>query len=173
MSVSAKVLNNAASIHSSTTSDLLQRATRHDFENYLAEDILVKVDRSSMLNSLELRAPFLDVPLIEFAFSKVPSHLKANSREKKILLKRLSAKVLPPQFDQHRKQGFSIPLANWLKQGEFRDLFHSVLLNSNSVFNQKVIRQLLDGQDKGRNNSERLFALTLFELWRDQYRISF
>lgn len=173
MSVSAKVLNNAASIHSSTTSDLLQRATRHDFKNYLAEDILVKVDRSSMLNSLELRAPFLDVPLIEFAFSKVPSHLKANSREKKILLKRLSAKVLPPQFDQHRKQGFSIPLANWLKQGEFRDLFHSVLLNSNSVFDQKVIRQLLDGQDKGRNNSERLFALTLFELWREQYRISF
>jgi asparagine synthase (glutamine-hydrolysing) len=113
------------------------------------------------------------VPLIEFAFSKVPSHLKANSREKKILLKKLSAKVLPPQFDQHRKQGFSIPLASWLKKGEFRDLFHSVLLNSNSGFDRKVIRQLLDGQDKGRNNSERLFALTLFELWREQYRISF
>jgi asparagine synthase (glutamine-hydrolysing) len=172
-SYSGQVQNYVETTNPRLSSDLLQRATRRDFENYLAEDILVKVDRSSMLNSLEIRAPFLDVSLIEFAFSKVPSHLKANARERKILLKRLSAKVLPPQFDRHRKQGFSIPLASWLKRGEFRDLFHSVLLNSNSSFDRKVVRRLLDGQDKGRNNSERLFALTLFELWREHYRISF
>jgi asparagine synthetase B (glutamine-hydrolysing) len=71
--------------------DLLQRATRMDFANYLAEDILVKVDRASMLNSLELRAPLLDYRLIEFAFGKVPSHLKATAQDKKILLKRLRA----------------------------------------------------------------------------------
>lgn len=157
----------------SASMDLLQRATRSDFQNYLTEDILVKVDRASMLNSLEIRAPFLDVNLIEFAYAKVPSHLKATESERKILLKRLAAKVLPPQFDQQRKQGFSIPLASWLKRGEFRDLFHSVLLNSNSSFDRKVVRRLLDGHDKGRNNSERLFALTLFELWREHYRISF
>jgi asparagine synthase (glutamine-hydrolysing) len=152
--------------------DLLQRATRMDFANYLAEDILVKVDRASMLNSLEIRAPFLDVSLIEFAYGKVPSRLKATTLDKKILLKRLTAKVLPPQFDQQRKQGFSIPLASWLKQGEFRDLFHSVLLDDRCVFDRKAVGQLLKGQDQGRNNSERLFALVLFELWRTQYQIS-
>lgn len=62
--------------------DLLQRATRMDFANYLAEDILVKLDRSSMLSSLEMRAPLLDYRLIEFAFGKVPSRLKATPTEK-------------------------------------------------------------------------------------------
>ena len=152
--------------------DLLQRATRFDFQHYLAEDILVKVDRASMLNSLEIRAPFLDVSLIEFAFGKVPSALKANAQEKKILLKRLTARVLPPQFDQQRKQGFSIPLASWLKQGEFRDLFHSVLKGSDCSFDRKMMSQLLEGQDRGRNNSERLFALVLFELWRKEYGLT-
>jgi len=75
---------------------LLQRATRTDFENYLPEDILVKVDRASMLASLEVRAPFLDYRILEFAFGKVPSRLKADTAERKILLKRLCAKILPP-----------------------------------------------------------------------------
>jgi asparagine synthase (glutamine-hydrolysing) len=152
--------------------DLLQRATRFDFANYLAEDILVKVDRASMLNSLEIRAPFLDLSLIDFAFGKVPSRLKANTAEKKILLKQLTTKILPPQFDQKRKQGFSIPLSTWLKHGEFRELFHSVLLDSNCTFNRKYVIKLLGDQDRGYNNSERLFGLVLFELWRKVHGIS-
>jgi len=152
--------------------DLLERATRTDFKNYLAEDILVKVDRASMLNSLEIRAPFLDVPLIEFAFGCVPSKMKATRADKKILLKQLTARILPREFDRQRKQGFSIPLASWLKTGPFRDLFHQVLLDPDCMFDRKVIRQLLDGQDQGRNNSERLFSLVLFELWRAEYKIA-
>ena len=152
--------------------DLLQRATRTDFSNYLAEDILVKVDRASMLNSLEVRTPLLDYRLIEFAFRKVPSYLKATTNEKKILLKRLTARVLPPEFDRQRKQGFSIPLAEWLKAGVFRELFHDVLLDSQSIFDQRTVRGLLFGQDRGRNNGERLFALVLFELWRREYSVT-
>lgn len=152
--------------------DLLQRATRMDFQNYLAEDILVKVDRASMLNSLEVRAPFLDYRLIEFAFRKVPSHLKATMHDKKILLKRLSARVLPPEFDLQRKQGFSIPLADWLKTGAFRELFHSVLRDPQCVFDAPTVNGLLRGQDRGCNNGERLFALVLFELWRQEYGVS-
>lgn len=153
--------------------DLLQRSTRMDFENYLAEDLLVKVDRSSMLNSLEMRSPFLDKYLIEFAFGKVPSKLKANIFQKKILLKRLTERVLPSSFDRQRKQGFSIPLADWLKDGKFRELFNDVLRDSNCTFDSQAVNNLLVGQDRGYNNSERLFALVLFELWRREYGILF
>lgn len=153
--------------------NLLQRATRMDFANYLAEDILVKVDRASMLNSLELRAPLLDHRLIEFAFSKVPSHLKATQTEKKILLKRLTERVLPPEFDRQRKQGFSIPLGDWLKGGAFRSMFNEVLRDPDCCFDAGVVDNLLRGQDQGRNNSERLFALVLFELWRREYGVTF
>lgn len=155
------------------TADLLQRATRMDFENYLAEDILVKVDRASMLNSLEVRAPFLDYRLIEFAFGKVPSQLKATSTSRKVLLKKLTARLLPPEFDQHRKQGFSIPLASWLQSGSWHSFFRDVLLGSdNPLFSHKAVKKFLDGQEKGRSNSERLFALVMFELWRKEYHVS-
>ena len=155
------------------TADLLQRATRMDFENYLAEDILVKVDRASMLNSLEVRAPFLDYWVIEFAFGKAPSALKATATDRKILLKKLTTRLLPPEFDQQRKQGFSIPLGAWLRSGPWRDFFSAVLLSSeNTLFSHAIINKLLDGQTKGRANSERLFALVLFELWRREYQLS-
>lgn len=154
-------------------SDLLQRATRLDFLNYLPDDILVKVDRASMLNSLEVRAPFLDYRVVEFAFGKIPPSLKATARDKKILLKRLAARVLPPQFDRTRKQGFSIPLGTWLKAGPFRKLFYEVLQDARCPFDRKTISGLLKGQDRGRNNGERLFGLVLFELWRQEYDVSF
>jgi len=153
-------------------SDLLQRTTRMDFENYMAEDILVKVDRASMLNSLEVRAPFLDHRLIEFSFSKVPSSLKATASHRKVLLKKLAVRLLPSEFDQHRKQGFGIPLASWIQAGPWRRCFYDVLLGENPFFNKKVVNNLLSGQDKGMANSERLFALVLFELWRKEYRVS-
>jgi asparagine synthase (glutamine-hydrolysing) len=154
--------------------DLLQRATRSDFENYLAEDILVKVDRASMLNSLEMRAPLLDYRVIEFAFGKVPSHLKATTEDRKILLKKLSARILPPQFDRHRKQGFSIPLASWLRQGSWWRFFRDVLLGSEGgFFDRRALAHVLDGQARGRANGERLFALVMLELWRREYRPRF
>jgi asparagine synthase (glutamine-hydrolysing) len=152
--------------------DLLQRATRGDFQNYLAEDILVKVDRASMLNSLEVRAPLLDYRLVEFAFAKVPSRLKATAAERKVLLKKLAARVLPQAFDPHRKQGFSIPLASWLRGGPWRAFFHDVLLGSGGTFfEKKAVSDLLEGQARGRSNSERLFALVMFELWRREYKV--
>lgn len=153
--------------------DLLQRATRMDFANYLAEDILVKVDRASMLNSLEVRAPLLDFRLIEFAFAKVPSRLKATASSRKVLLKKLAARILPREFDQQRKQGFSIPLASWLQSEPWKALFRETLLGSDdALFDRKTVTKLLAGQMKGRVNSERLFALVLFELWRREYRVS-
>jgi asparagine synthase (glutamine-hydrolysing) len=152
--------------------DLLQRATRMDFESYLPDDILVKVDRASMLSSLEVRAPLLGYRVIEFAFGKVPSRLKATEGEKKILLKRLAARLLPPEFDRKRKQGFSIPLAEWLKAGPFRDLFWGTLTAADAMFDAPTVRSLLKRQDRGFSNGERLFALVQFELWRRCYGVS-
>jgi len=152
--------------------DLLGRATRIDLKNYLAEDLLVKVDRTSMLNSLELRSPFLDYHLVEFAFGQIPANLKATKNNKKILLKRLASRILPPNFDNKRKQGFSIPLNEWLKSGPFKDLFWETLLSKDCIFDIKEINRLLRDQERGRNNGERLFSLVLFEHWRKKYNVS-
>ena len=151
-------------------SDLLQRATRMDFANYLPEDILVKVDRASMLNSLEVRAPFLDYRVVEFAFKKVPSALKATTSQRKILLKMLAARVLPPAFDMQRKHGFSIPLRSWLQGEPWRSFFRDTLLGQNNgFFNRPTVEKLFKGQSNGCENSERLFGLVMFELWRTHY----
>ena len=152
---------------------ILQRSTRMDFQNYLPEDILVKVDRASMFHSLEVRAPLLDHRVIEFAFGRIPAQLKATASQKKILLKRLTERLLPDGFDRQRKQGFSIPLNTWLKQGPFRDLFWDVLTQQNGTFDRKAVNQLLRLQDLGLNNGERLFGLVQFELWRRAYGISY
>jgi asparagine synthase (glutamine-hydrolysing) len=152
--------------------DLLERATRLDFATYLPEDILVKTDRASMLSSLEVRAPFLDRRVIEFAFARVPSSLKATSDSRKILLKRLAARVLPPTFDFARKQGFSIPLDEWLRAGKWPRFFADVLLGERqTTFDHGLVRRLLDSLGRGRGNGERLFGLLMFELWRAHYRV--
>jgi asparagine synthase (glutamine-hydrolysing) len=152
--------------------DLLGRATRMDFANYLPEDILVKVDRASMANSLELRAPFLDHRIIEFAFGRVPSRLKASPHARKILLKALARRYLPQSFDSERKQGFGIPMAQWLRGGPFLDLVTDVLRDSGSIFDQRAIAAMLDGQARGRNNGERIFGLTMLQLWINSFDVS-
>jgi asparagine synthase (glutamine-hydrolysing) len=147
--------------------DIIQRATRYDFSNYLCNDILHKVDRASMLNSLEIRAPFLDYRIIEFAFSQVPSTLKATKNDKKILLKNLCKKILPKELDFNRKQGFSIPLSHWLNNdSNWTSFFREVLLDSpNTFLNKNYIESLFKGHLNGRNNAERIYSLVVFERW--------
>jgi asparagine synthase (glutamine-hydrolysing) len=152
---------------------LLRRAMEMDFENYLAERVLVKLDRASMLNSVEIRAPFLDRRLLEFSFGKLPMYLMVDGARRKVLLKRLAKRILPPEFELERKQGFSIPLGAWLRTKLWQDLLHETLLNSQtSFFDPDVVRPLIEAQRKGYNNSERLFALVLFELWRRHYHMT-
>lgn len=149
--------------------DLLDRAMRTDFKTYLAEDILVKVDRASMMNSLEIRAPFLDYRIVEFAFSKIPTNLKVSGSSKKIFLQNYASEILPKSFSYGRKQGFSIPLNHWLKKGPFRDFFYDTLLSSECIFEKTYINKILINNNKGRNNSEKIFGLVMFELWRKAY----
>ena len=151
--------------------DLLKRMTMMDFSTYLVEDILVKVDRASMLNSLEVRAPLLDYRLIELAF-KIDSPFKATSDNKKIILKEYARTILPKSFNFNRKQGFSIPLTTWLTHGKWRNFFEDVLFDKDCDLNQNVIKNLFKGLDKGMNNAERIFGLLMLELWIKKYKIS-
>jgi asparagine synthase (glutamine-hydrolysing) len=150
----------------------LWRSTAVDFSGYMTDDILVKVDRASMLTSLEVRAPWLDHRIIEFAFGRVPDRLRATATERKILPRRLAARLLPPELDLNRKQGFSIPLHRWFK-GPWGRMFESVLAEADpALFNRRTIHQLIVSQRKGFANTNRLFALTLFELWRREYAVT-
>lgn len=147
--------------------DLIQMATRMDFNMYLSGDILAKVDKMSMLNSLEVRSPFLNKNIIEYAFKNIPSHFKCNPFENKIILKNIAQKYFPKNYEYNRKQGFSIPLAKWIKEkGKIRDLFLTTLYSQNTIFNRKYINNLVKGFDSGYSNSERIFSLVMLELWK-------
>ena len=155
------------------TKDLIHDLLQLDFKEYLKEDILVKVDRMSMMNSLEMRAPFLDHELISFAFKEIPSRLKVNRGLSKILLKEIGAKLLPLDFNINRKQGFSIPIDSWMREGHLRIFFEEyVLHNQDSLFKPREVKKLVTRHDRGYNNGELLFGLTLLEMWRKEYGIS-
>lgn len=125
-----------------------------------------------MLTSLEVRAPWLDHRIIEFAFSRVPDHLRATASERKILPRLLAERVLPSTLDLTRKQGFSSPMSAWFRQG-WGEYIENILTEAEPrLFNQQAIKRLIARQHKGYSNTERLFALTMFELWRRDYRIA-
>lgn len=147
----------------------LQVATRLDFATTLVDDYLVKVDRASMLCSLEVRAPFLDHRLMEFAFGRLPDGLRAAGGERKILLRTLGERILPRELRLRRKQGFSLPLASWFA-GPWGRYVDSILLDGSSpTFSPMVVRTLFNGLRRGRPNENRLFTLLMFELWRREY----
>jgi asparagine synthase (glutamine-hydrolysing) len=124
-----------------------------------------------MLTSLEVRAPFLDHNIIEFAFSKVPDSLRVNGNGRKILPRLLAQQLLPRELELKRKQGFAIPIDHWFK-GEWGTFMKSVLFSNDSWFDHAMVTELIAGQERGLANTQRLFALMMFELWRKTYNIS-
>jgi asparagine synthase (glutamine-hydrolysing) len=151
---------------------LLARCMLLDFEQYLPEDILVKMDRMSMLNSLEIRSPFLSSEVLSFS-QTIPNELKADAHSSKILLRKLAKKILPKEFDLNRKQGFSIPLKKWLHETNWNSFFKEILLDHSCILNKKFSNQLFSDHASGRSNNERLYALVMLELWRREYAITF
>ncbi len=149
----------------------LQRLTRADFASYLPDDILVKVDRASMLASLEVRAPFLDRRIVEFAFGRVPDRYRASVRHRKILPRLLAERVLPPTLDLSRKRGFSIPLAAWLRGEWGARITDALRAAPSALFAPAGVERLLEGQRRGLHNGQRLFALAFLALWREEHRI--
>jgi len=154
-----------------SNTDLLFRCMMLDFEQYLPEDILVKMDRMSMINSLEIRSPFLSKSILSFSAS-IPNELKADIHSSKIMLRKLAKKILPKEFDLNRKQGFSIPLKKWLHEKEWNSFFKEILLDQGCSMDTKLIQRLFTDHASGRSNNERLYTLVMLELWRKHYDIT-
>lgn len=152
--------------------DVLNRQLYADLSLYLADDILVKVDRMSMATSLETRAPFLDGDLMELAFS-MPGHLKIRNGERKWILKQAMKDLLPAGILNRRKEGFSIPMKNWLRrelQPLMRDLLSPERIARRGLFDPAVVQQLMDAHVDGRqNHAHTLFPLMVFERWAAEH----
>ena len=149
---------------------LIERATKTDFLTYLTGDILVKVDRASMMNSIEIRSPFLDYRIIDFAYSKVPNELKVKGSNKKIFLQNYGKEILPSNFSFGRKQGFSIPINSYLRKIKFKNFINDILTSSDCIFDKTEINKILKSNERGYNNGEKIFGLLMFELWRKIYK---
>jgi asparagine synthase (glutamine-hydrolysing) len=147
---------------------VVSRATAVDFSAYLADDLLVKVDRASMLSSLEVRSPWLDHRLVEFAF-QLPAHLRATTRRTKVLPRKMARRYFPDAISGAPKRGFTIPLDRWFS-GDLGEFARDTLLSSQgTIFSRNAVHRLLVDQARGRHNVHRLFALVFFELWRKEY----
>jgi len=153
--------------------DPLSRLLYLDSKTYLPGDILTKVDRMSMLTSLEVRVPILDHVFLEWATSLTPEW-KMRGGKQKYMLKKLAQRVgVPREVLDRPKQGFALPLVHWTRH-DLKDMIMSVLLQPRTLqrgyFKPEAVRQLLDEHFRQRrNHSGRIWRLLAFELWHRNY----
>ena len=139
---------------------------------YLQDDILVKVDRASMANGLEVRCPLLDQDVVEFA-CRLPMQYKLRGLTTKYLLKRAAAGILPERVIRRKKKGFGIPISLWLG-GELRDFMLDYLdehrIKRQGYFNYSYIKGLIDDHlKKKKDNRKLLWTLLIFQIWHERY----
>jgi asparagine synthase (glutamine-hydrolysing) len=151
--------------------DHVARMLYTDLKTYLPGDILVKVDRMSMANSLEVRAPFLDYRIIEFAAS-LPSSWKISGSSKKIILRKAFNCLLPDKILNRRKHGFTVPLHAWFR-GELKSLAEETLLCQEALgeyLNQVTVQRLWhEHQSQRKNHGTILWSLLMLGLWQREY----
>jgi asparagine synthase (glutamine-hydrolysing) len=154
------------------TSEPLDQLLYIDGKTYLPGDILTKVDRMSMATSLEVRVPLLDHKLIEFV-SKVPASLKLAGTETKHLLKRVARDLIPAEILDRPKQGFGIPLEEWINdqlRDQIRDTLREPRTRQRGYLNSNYVDLILDEHHKGRrDHSFNLWGLLILELWHRRY----
>jgi len=154
------------------TDDLLNRQLYTDLQVYLADDILVKVDRMSMATSLETRAPFLDVDVMELAFS-MPGHLKIRQGERKYVLKRAMKDLLPESVLTRGKEGFSIPMKSWLRREwapMMQDLLAPDRIGRRGWLEPAQVTRRVDEHLAGtQNHAHLLFSLMVLERWAQAF----
>jgi asparagine synthase (glutamine-hydrolysing) len=152
--------------------DELDRILRADTLTYLPEDLLVKMDRATMANSLEARAPLLDHELIEFV-ARLPSRRKIRRGRTKLLLREIAHRLMPSQLVERPKMGFGVPVATWF-QGELGDRYRELVLAPDAA-----VRDLLDPAPAERllaehrtrqvDHSARLWSLLVLEHWAQRW----
>jgi asparagine synthase (glutamine-hydrolysing) len=143
-----------------------------DMNFYLAEDILTKVDRASMAVSLEVRAPFLDPKVAEYAAS-LPPEYKLKGSVSKYILKKSVRSLLPKSITKRPKKGFGIPIAKWLKEdlnSLMRDMLSADRLIIQDLFNYEYVQKLMREHEQGSaNHYKQLWTLLVFQLWYDNF----
>jgi len=156
----------------SEAKDFLDATLFVDTMTYLPNDLLVKADITSMANSLEVRSPFLDHKLVEFAAS-IPSALKIKGLTSKYILKRAFKKMLPAVTLRRRKYGFGVPVGKWFRR-EMKDYAYEILLGApadkRGYFNKVAVRNLLDQHVSGRKDrGHEIWTLLNLELWHRRF----
>jgi asparagine synthase (glutamine-hydrolysing) len=145
----------------------LSAVQRLDLNSYLPLDILTKVDRMSMANSIEARVPLLDHKLVEFA-QTIPPELNLRGGRTKQVFKRAMRGILPDRIIERPKHGFAVPLARWFR-GQLGSFVRELLLSERSrqrgIFDPACIEQLVRQHDNGRDLDFHLWTLISFELW--------
>jgi asparagine synthase (glutamine-hydrolysing) len=152
--------------------DPLNQVLLMDMRLYLENDILVKLDRASMMASLEGRVPLLNNDFVEYA-TQLPLNMKLRGLRSKFLLKRALRGILPDQILNRPKKGFGIPVAHWFR-GPLREQMLSVLspdrIARKGFFEARGVQQLIDDHLSGRrDNRKQLWTLFAFDLWHDGY----
>jgi asparagine synthase (glutamine-hydrolyzing) len=150
----------------------LEKLLYLDSKTYLPSDILVKVDRMTMANSLEARVPLLDHELIEFV-QTIPANLKLKGLETKYIFKKALEGIVPHEILYREKQGFGVPIGEWINR-QLRSRIHETLNERRALergyFEKSYIRTLLDEHSRNRrDHSHALWLLWMLELWHRRY----
>ncbi len=156
--------------HDSKATTHMDRILDVDLKSYLTGDILTKVDRCSMAKSLEVRSPLLDKKIVEFAAS-MPSSYKLDVRSGKKLLRAAFEPWLGREWMERPKQGFSIPLADWLR-GPLKRRREEAVNGSlaRELFDARVLERWSREHDSGvRDRSEALWAVLVLDLWQERW----
>lgn len=146
----------------------LDRKLMVDLFYWLPDDLLIKADRATMANSVELRIPFLDHELVEYAF-RIKDNLKIRRGKGKIILKKAFLEILPREIIERPKMGFPVPLSGWFAN-ELKPQVTEILLGEKSarrgIFVLSKIKELIDNHQPGKNNlSGFIWILLIFEIW--------
>ena len=140
-----------------------------DFNFWLIGDILLKADKMSMANSLEVRVPFLDKKLIS-SVSAMPSEYKIVGNETKYAFRQVCRETLDDKVANKKKLGFPVPLREWLREEDIYNEVYNMFSQAGEFFNVKKIIKLLDEHKKGkRDNSRKIWTIYTFLVWYDEY----